>query len=180
MKKATHLSIILLCALSFFALDAKAQDQAQNETVIGGGLVYGSGIEQPGIQVKYYRPLPDALDNKLLVGGNITVFFPDKFTAFGVEGSTQLITINSDGRFLFKQTDNYDLYGLAGLNISFIGTEIEGIGGFNTTSRSSLGVSFGGGGSLKVGFAQLNAELRYVANDFDQIELSAGLQIPIN
>ena len=175
MTQPTLTILITVFALSFFTLNA----QAQSSSSIGGRLVYGTEIEQPGLQLHYYRAIPEALDNKIQVGGSFTYFFPQRYTVFGLEAKTQLISLGADSRFLFLESEAYTVYGLAGLNIMILGSDIEGVNGLSTLTSTSLGASFGGGGVFNIGFVQLNAELKYIANDFDQLEVSAGIQVPL-
>ena len=75
---------------------------------------------------------------------------------------------------MFVLDPQYHIYGIGGLNI----TTLELIGADD--SETELGVNLGIGGEYHLENLSLFGELKYVASDFDQVVLGAGVRFPIN
>ena len=167
MKKLFALTLLL--ASLFAAQDTFAQIKA------GGGLVFGSEISQLGIDVRgeYH------IDENWVVVPNVNFFFSDKETISVFEVKTTLTTINFDGHYLFPmQDDRFDLYPLAGINISIVNVKND----FNDfdESETELGLNIGGGGQYEINdLLTAFAEIKYVIGDFDQLVIGGGILVTI-
>ncbi len=140
----------------------------------GVGLLYGTQIDQPGIQVNGYYALP-AVD-KLSVGGDLSFYFPHKTGV--VKNSMWELNIN--GHYSFYNQSKADVYGLAGLNITGWKSKYNGNQYYNggSVSGSKGGLNIGGGAQAGVGFGKIFGEVKYVISDYDHVVFTAGVRLP--
>ena len=158
--RAAHLIVttgLLSAALALDSSPASAEGISA-----GGGLVYGTEIEELGIQLNGYYDLGDVVEN-LRVGADFTYWF--------VDDPASVWTFNINGHYIFLRPDAALVYGLAGLNIYHYSVEAFGF----ETSVTEPGLNLGIGGEYSVAEQLgLYAELKYVISDADQAVLGAG------
>jgi opacity protein-like surface antigen len=158
--RAAHLIVTTGLLSAALALDS-APASAEGISA-GGGFVYGTEIEELGIQLNGYYDLGDVVEN-LRVGGDFTYFFAP-------EGLTYW-TLNANGHYIFLRPDALMVYGLAGLNLSHVSIDL----GFVTASDDEIGLNLGAGLEYSV-VEQLGlyAEIKYVISEANQAVLGAG------
>lgn len=135
---------------------------AFSQTEIGGGLVFGSDIEELGITLdgNFY------ISDQFSISPNLTFFF--------AEDPVNFFTINADGRYNFEVGSETIVYPLGGLNLAFTSIDTGGFGG--DTSNTELGINLGGG--INYFFSDnlgILGELKFVVGDADQIVLTGGI-----
>lgn len=152
---------LLAVAIIPIALAASSRP-ASAEGRVGGGLAYGTEIEEFGLQLNGYYDLASTLAG-LRVGGEFTYFFASDPTTFW--------TLNANGHYVFYDADALGIYGLAGLNLSRVTVDI----GFGSASSTEIGLNLGAGAEYAVAErVSLFGELKYVVSDFDQAVIVAG------
>lgn len=177
MKKLI-LSICLL-ALTFLTQKTNAQ------TTVGGGIAYGTEIENMGINLtgQYF------IKDNLAIAGSFTYYFPKDFgNDLGINGEDYKIKwyeINANVNYYFDIPGNIKPYGLGGLNFSIVSIPTFDFGGFfggggngvKNVSTSKIGLNIGGGADFDLGknFTPF-AQLKYVLSDFDQLQILAGVR----
>lgn len=142
-----------------FGLLAASAVTAQSR--IGGGLVYGTEIEELGINLngEFF------LKNSLAISPEFNYFF--------VEGDGSFWTLNGDGHFYLNRSSQASLYALAGLNLA--------TRSFGDNSNTELGVNLGLGANLELGGSVTPfAQFKYIFSEFDQAVLSFGIRFDLN
>lgn len=166
--------------LYFSPIETKAQvvpDPVAYDIKAGGGLVYGTEIENLGLQLNGYYRLP--ANDQIFVGGDFTYYFPDKSTFFGAEIRTTWIEFNINGQYHFFDDDQFGAYGLGGLNYTSLRFSTEFNGFEESDSESEIGLNIGGGVEYELDFGLIYGELKFVISDADQLVIGAGVRIPI-
>ncbi len=133
------------------------------QTSLGGGVSYGSEIDEPGINIRGGAMLGD----NFRISGDLNYFFPgdDGFYDVDVWG------LNFNGAFILPSNEGLYVYPLAGLNITTIKSEL---GDFEDT-RTEMGLNLGGGLGVNLGAVTPFIEGKYVISDYDQAVVSVGL-----
>jgi len=163
-----HLFVIL-----FFMTICLVLSHAQIE--LGGGLAFGTEIENLGIQARGRI----SLDENFKIVPNLTYFFTDDNELF----DTNYFSIDGDVHYVFD-LESVELYPLAGINIGIVRVEYDGPGSSNIDSDDSdteLGLNIGGGALYQIN-DQLTGfgELKFVISDFDQAVITAGVLVSLN
>ena len=138
---------------------------------LGGGIAYGTEIEELGITAKGHYAFTEVWE-----GAASFTFF---FTGEDVPGADLRIwEFNADAHYILTTTDKFAFYPLAGLNITGVTIDIDspipGFGG--KTSNSEVGLNAGAGIELFIN-ENISAvgELKYVLSDFDQLVINVGI-----
>ena len=161
----------LLLPLLFLALFTfKANAQEVGDIRVGGGLVYGTAIEELGINIR-----GDYQFAELIKGGaDFTFFFAPENFSFN--------TLNLNGFYMFD-VEGFNPYALAGLNFSFYSANFQSttiggitIGGGSVTD-TAVGLNLGGGADFPLsenlaGFG----EVKYVISNYDGLAITAGIK----
>ncbi len=172
--KRHFLVIGLICGM--FAVTALT-NQAQAQEV-GGSLIFGSEIENLGIRADGAYDINEQFRG----AADITFFFPK---SIGTNTDWTWWAINVNGHYKFPVEGDVGLYGLAGLNFATIRVKSEFTNPINnqtstnTSSNSEVGLNIGGGVEYPMDFGNLFGELKYTVSDLDQLEINAGVRIPI-
>ena len=168
--------------LFVFALFTMLSTQASAQFWFGGGIVYGGGVENIGVQGNAHLVVNE--ENKIRIGADITYFLTDKASAGGTEVKTNVFAINVNGHYMIVTSEELILYGIGGLNFGFVSVEVSGLGSeflnFVDSSSTELGINVGGGVEYAVPFGRVYGELKYVLGGFDQVVIGAGVRIPIS
>lgn len=147
--------------------------KADAQFAIEGGLGYGADIERLGFKGHVIYDI-DQIDELYFSGG--LMFYVPESTEFGDSSYTWLWTeLNLNGEFHFLQEDNFNVYGLAGLNRTRFTQRVNG----STSTGRENGVNIGAGFQADLEVALLDLQLKYVLDGIDQAVLAAGLRIPI-
>ena len=163
-KKISMLLFMLLISVG-------AMQTVQAQLQIGGGLIYGTEIEEFGIQGNATLNIP----GPIRLAADIGIFFVDDVGNL----DTSLWEINFNGHYLFPGIPKANVYGLAGINIVTASVEGQVLGVTFDESDSELGLNVGGGAEIPIGFAKLFGELKYVLGDADQAVFTGGLRFSI-
>ncbi len=170
MKAVRFVALSLFMVMMISGLTQKAEAQFAVE----GGLAYGADIDRIGIKGHVVYDLPNV--DELYFSGGLTFYTPES-TDFGEQTHTSLWTeLNMNAEYRFLEEDNFNVYGLAGVNRIRYTQRLNG----STSTGRTNGVNVGAGFQADlVDFALLDVQLKYVLDGFDQLALAAGLRIPI-
>lgn len=146
---------------------------AQIDTRIGGGLAYGSEIENIGIGVNGEFGIMD----KLSISPSFIFYLPKE------EGPVNVSwwEVNGNANYYFIQKEDFSVYGLAGINYTHVKVDYSGssIYDFEAT-EGRIGLNIGGGATYDFGSKIIPfAELKYVVIDEGQLVLMAGVKFNI-
>ena len=149
MKKGILLIVFVVSALCSYG-------QAR----VGGGLSYGTEIEEMGLNLTGEFFLKD----KVALTPEINYFFTDNNITFW--------TFNADVHYYFNKSSQASFYGLAGLNFASISN--------NNNSNTELGLNLGAGVNFELNksFTPF-AQIKLVTGDADQGVFSFGLRFDI-
>ena len=145
-----------------FTLNSKAQ------TRVGGGLVYGTEIENIGINLngQYF------IKENIAIAPGLNYFFPK---ALGSGFDLNWFEINANGHYYFN-TGSIEPYALAGLNFAFLSVKSS----FGDSSNTEVGLNLGGGANFDIGSSiKPFGELRIVIGDADQLVLGGGVRFTL-
>lgn len=159
------LSTLIILCLSQSAGFAQ-QTQQQDDTrpfQVGAGLIYGSEVEELGFQVNINYPVLQNVE----LAPDISIYFADN-----EQGIDNYWELNINGHYFLAADDEYNVYGLAGLNITTVSPA------FTDDSETEAGINVGIGTEYYLDFLSIYGELKYVLSDFDQLVLGAGARIP--
>ena len=151
--------------------------KTNGQTTVGGGIAYGTEIENIGINVTGQFFIKD----NIAIAPSFTYYFPKSIVS---NYSFKWYEINADGNYYFVIPDSkIKPYGLAGLNFTIASVPSIGIFGSSTSSGSSstkLGFNMGGGGSYDIGKKILPfAQLKYTLSSFNQLAIMVGIRYKI-
>ena len=170
MNKKNIFTVLFFVAITFFTQKMNAQ------TTIGGGIAYGTEIENIGINATAQFFIKE----NIAIAPSFTYYLPKKVTG---DFSFEWYEISADGNYYFNIPDSkIKPYGLAGLNLSIVSIPSFNFGGFRTESISdtNFGFNIGGGADFDLGenitpFAQL----RYTISSLNQLVIMAGVRFKI-
>ncbi|MEO1053366.1 MAG: outer membrane beta-barrel protein [Bacteroidota bacterium] len=178
--KSKAITILLTGMLLFAGIQV-----SQAQINIGGGLAYGTEIENPGIGVN----AEIFVKENIAIRPGLVYFFPkDLINEAGSEDfKFKWFDVNINGNYYFETDGIVKPYGMAGLNFAFLtvpGFSFDFIGGqIGTESETTteVGLNLGGGANFELSGSVIPyAELRYVLSDADQLVISAGVRFNIN
>lgn len=154
-------SLLIILALIFFSQSAGfAQDRPFQ---IGAGLDFGSEVEELGIEANLNYPIMENIE----FAPDFTIYLTDEES--GIDNYWEL---NINGHYFLSSNENYNVYGLAGLNITTVGYTII------DDSDTEAGINVGIGSEYYLNAFSLYGELKYVLSSFDQLVIGAGVRIP--
>jgi len=175
MKKLLGITCLVIGLILTTHINSFAQ---QGNISLGGGLMYGSGAggsqsslnNDLGLMIDGYYTITD----KIRAGAGFGYFFPKSEGA----GDFTVSEFNLNGHYLFLNELAYNVYGLAGINITSLKVES---GGFSF-STSETGLNIGVGGEYGMGFGNLFGELKYagLGGQADELVLGAGVRFIVN
>lgn len=167
------LSLFILSLLSLTTVRAQTVD-----TRIGGMVAYGSEIENVGVGVNAEFGVLD----KLSVSPSFIYYLPKE------EGPVEAtwFEINANANYYLLEDQQFDVYGLAGLNYTHVKVDVDmpSVGGFgggsSSGSDSRFGLNLGAGANLKLsGGIMPFVELKYVIIDDGQLVAGAGVKFKL-
>lgn len=135
------------------------------QSVIGGGLAYGTDIEEPAIfiQGEFY------VKSNLSIAPDIIIYFVDD--APGVKRG--FWEFNANVNYYFTE-GSAQVYGIGGLNYATATVDIDG---FGKDSNSELGLNLGIGANFDINSAIMPfSEFKFTISDYDQAVLKFGLK----
>ncbi|MEX2574021.1 MAG: hypothetical protein WD317_06975 [Balneolaceae bacterium] len=160
--------LLTTCLFSVLALAVTVTAEAQY--TVGGGLMYGSEIEQFGIRADGFY----TINEDFRIGATLGYFFPDEFNGT----SFNWFDLDFNGNYFFLNEDELSLYGLGGLNFAFLSINNDNAPNY---SETEVGLNLGGGLEYMLDFASLFGELKLagLGGDADQLVLGAGLRFSL-
>jgi opacity protein-like surface antigen len=169
MKKLTCILFAAFISLAFSQI-------ATAQISVGGGLAYGTEIEELGIQAGGVY----TINEDFRAGVDFIYYLTGDDSGFGAD--LTWFEINANGHYLFVTEEDLIVYALGGLNFATFSYDIPAFQGFGggDVSETEIGLNVGAGLEYGLGFADLYAELKYALSSADQLVLSAGLRFPIN
>ncbi len=172
MKNKIQITLILLIAINF-AVNAQIK--------AGATFLYGSEIGSLGIGAKGIY----TINEKISASAEINHFFGKSEENAVVKISNSLTSLDLDAHYHFtiSQVPKFDIYGIGGLNFSFIKVESElktsnfqGFFGGNSTNDSKIGLNIGAGFLYPlINHLEVVTELTYTLSDFNQLVLQSGV-----
>lgn len=169
MRKQILALLLVLVASLALSLPSVAQ------TRIGGGLVYGTEIENPGINAHGEI----FLNEQWAIAPGIVYFFPKKIVE---DLDFKWFEINANAHYYFE-ADGVEPYALGGLNIAMVSVDFPNFftGEVESETSTEVGLNIGGGVNFNTG-GNLKpfGELRYVIGDADQLVIGAGIRFALN
>lgn len=146
---------------------------SQENTRIGGKLLYGSEIENFGIGATGEIPILE----KLVIAPDFSFYFPKKEQ--GVK--TNIFELNANANYYFVQEENLGFYGLGGLNYTHVKVKIDNDLVSDSASDGEIGLNLGAGANFHIGESFIPfAEIKYVLSDFDQLVIAAGVKFNLD
>jgi len=170
MKKITFILFVAIISLSLSQI-------ASAQISVGGGLAYGTNIEEIGIQVGGTY----VLNEEMRVGGDF-IYWLTESNEFA---DVTFFEINANFNYIFFEEEDLVIYaiGTLGLHRASVDSNVDlgGFGGFDvSSSETELGLGVGAGLEYDLGSVLLYVEPRLFLSGFDQLSLAAGARIPIN
>lgn len=159
MKKLLSTSAAILTLFCFSHTTSFAQDRPFQ---VGVGLLYGSEIEELGIQANLNYPVLQNVE----LAPDISIYFADDES-----GIDNYWALNLNGHYFLSSQDMYNVYGLAGLNIATVGNS------FTDNSETEVGINVGIGSEYYMDAFSIFGELKYVLSDFDQLVIGVGARL---
>lgn len=171
MKKLTTLVFAMLLTTAF-------STTAVAQISIGGGLTYGTDIEEIGIQVGGTY----VLNENMRLGADIIYWLIGSESFFGESISYTFLEINANFNYIFYNENDLILYGLGTLGIHYAKVSFDFDDDFfaGSGSDTELGLGIGAGLEYNLGGVKLYVEPRFFLSGFDQLALAAGVRVPIN
>ncbi len=159
MKRLLSTSAFILTLICLFHTTGFAQDRPFQ---VGVGLLYGSEIEELGIQANLNYPVLENIE----LAPDISIYFVDD------DGDVDNFwELNLNGHYFLSSQEQYNVYGLAGLNLATIGNS------FTDDSETEIGINIGVGSEYYMDAFSLFGELKYVLSDFDQLVIGVGARL---
>ena len=160
MKKLLSSLPIILALICFTQSSLSAQDRPFQ---VGAGLIFGSEVEELGIQANVNYPITQNIE----FAPDVSIYFIDDES--GIDNYWEL---NANGHYFFTNKENYNVYGLAGLNVTTASYN------FIDDSDTEAGINVGVGSEYYLQAFSVYGEIKYVISNFDQLVLGAGVRIP--
>jgi outer membrane protein X len=155
----------------------------QAQMTLGGGLAYGTEIENLGIDVtgQYF------INDNIAIEGSFTYYLPKDFgNGLGNDYKIKWYEINADVNYYFSE-GNVSPYGVGGLNMAFVSVPyvdvndyLGGGDGVSYKTNSEIGLNLGVGADFDLGsnitpFGQI----KYVLGDADQLQILGGVRFDL-
>lgn len=169
---------LLLAAFAVFSIASVSKAQIY----LGPALLYGTNINEPGLQVSGYIPIPQV--KKLSVGGDLSFYFPHSYNsmvlAYNYSYKETFWEINANAHYLFYDEKGLSAYGIGGLGVTTYHVKVTYTGYSGSSSTSKLGLNLGVGGTKSMSFGKIFAEVKYVVtSDLGHFTIGAGVRFPI-
>jgi hypothetical protein len=181
MKKS--ILLFALCLAIFTTLNAQF-------TKIGGGLTFSSGFpfhHQPwdanksGLLAVNLKGIYE-ISVPLHVSPTITIFYPHITKETTMKTTVSSIMFDINGHYVFNSLDQFEFYGLAGLDVLYA-TKKEAYEGSSTFKESdnALGLNLGVGTYMKITEQfDLYGEAKYIFSSYDQFMINAGILLNLD
>jgi opacity protein-like surface antigen len=168
-------------------------------TKIGGGVAAGTGIfwNNENDISSYRTGLPAVFLTGIYeftlpihIAPSFSYFFPHitktpVTTGVAPKQVVSCMMFDVNGHYVFNSLDRFEFYGLAGLNITFLGikwiTEMNGVTNKTRDSDNAFGLNLGAGTYIKLTDQfDLYGEAKYILSKYDQFLFNVGILINID
>jgi opacity protein-like surface antigen len=167
-------------------------------TKIGGGLAGSTGIAWNNeMDIKSHRTSNPAIVLKGIyeisvpvhIQPSFTWFMPrvtkDSFSTYSNKQVVSAMMFDIDGHYVINSLDKVEFYGLAGLNITFLGmkwvSDMDGQTSKSKETDNAFGLNIGAGSYFKLTEQfDICAEAKYILSKYNQLVLSAGILINLD
>ncbi len=175
MNTKNTLQILTLLIITAFSLQTiKAQ------TTLGGGLAYGTEIENIGIDVtgQYF------LKDNMAIETSFTYYLP-KDIGLGSDFQFKWSEFNANLNYYFNANGNISPYGIGGINMTFLSSpditgSLFGGGEIKNTTSSEFGLNIGVGADFSISDSITPfAHLKYVLGNADQLQILGGVRFEL-
>jgi len=172
-----HIKVTVVAVLLFFAFMPNTANAQSKDFSLGAKLAYGTEIENIGIGINAEFPIME----KLTISPSFIYYLPKDETFVKINW----FEVNANANYYFVQDEEFDFYGLAGLNYTNVSVKYDGpyaglILGNTSDSDGRLGLNLGGGANWNLGGSITPfAEVKYVIIDGGQLVLAAGIRFKI-
>ncbi len=180
MKKITSILVILLISVTF----AKAQF-----TKVGGGLGFTSGYyfhemtydyNKSGHFLGYLKGIYE-ISVPLHVSPSVSFFAPHVYKFMDEKTTVNTMMIDINGHYVFNSLDQFEFYGLAGLDVMLAWKKDKYPGMTYHESDNALGLNLGLGTYMKLTEQfDLNLEAKYLLSKYGQFMFNAGILINLD
>ncbi len=156
---------IIISTMVVLLFGATATAQKRGNILAGGGLGYATEINNLSIFANGVYQITDEWEGSL----GITYFLPKK-----ENGGSDItwLGFDLDAHYVFSKQDNLDFYGLAGLHITRVSTEFNGV----SFSDTNTGLNLGAGGRYQLTDNLYGiGEAKYVLADGGFFNLNVGV-----
>jgi len=160
-------ALIIICLLILFS--AKTYSQSVS---VGGGLVYGDDIEEPGINLRVYYNLPG---NRVCFGPEFSTFLSHKENVNGEDIEIDLYELNLNVHYIFELTHKLGFYPFTGLNFSREKEQIEIAGVHETFTEEKFGLNLGFGAHYAYNKVVFFTEYDHLFGNLHQNSITLGL-----
>ena len=180
MKNLKFLSLYIIVFPLSVSLPLNAQF-----TKVGGGLVFGTGYKyhhvhtgNPGINLTGIYEI----NQPFHLSPGLSYFIPNKEPFFEDTRTTTLWMLDLDAHYVFNYLDNFEFYGLGGLNILWLRSNYKGDSPeiYPDYSDNTLGLNIGVGTYMKFS-EQMDffGELKYIVGKYDQLVVTIGVLLDV-
>ncbi len=160
------LKFTLILALGlFFSVSGYSQ------LSLGGGLAYGTEVDQLGLFVRGGFNLTE----KFRVNLTPIFYFSDNLDIAGIEIKSTGFSLAGEANYMIIDDTNLNVYALGGLSWDSVTVSTD-LAGVDDESDSELGINLGGGIEFgSEGGISPFAEVKYTIGGFDQLVLQGGV-----
>lgn len=158
---------VLAATLVTTSAVALLPEEAAAQPRLGAGFVYGTEIEEFGVQVNGYYGLDQVLQG-LRVGAEFAYYFAEDPVTFW--------TIDVNGQYRFSKPGPFGFYAIGGLDIAQVSIDLDlGPLGDASGSDTEIGLNVGLGVEYAVApNIEVFGELKYVLSSYDQAVFAVG------
>lgn len=138
-------------------------ERAVAQITVGGGINAGTDDLGPGLTFTGTYGVME----KIRVAAGLSMYFPGE--------DANLWSFDINGQYTFLTQDKLNAYGLAGLNYTKSSVKVLG----TTFDDSAVGLNLGAGADYVVGPGHAFTEFKFVAGDYDRMEIWVGFRYPL-
>ena len=165
-KKLSTTILLILCLSTITYTNSVAQEAGKIK--IGAGVKYDAELSTAGLHTNATFRIIE----RLRVSPNINIYFPSDDDAKGAVQN--LWSINLNGHLIVKEGKFYQIYGLGGLNASFV--DFEG----DVDSGTDYAVNAGAGAEYQLSNFALFGEIKYMIKSNRSVVFGLGARLPLN
>jgi len=131
---------------------------------LGPGLIYGSDVEEFGLQFNLYAGIESVVGLRAGFDAN-----------FWLVDNIDVLSFNVNGHYMVFEQEPMAVYALAGLNYFRVSYNLLGY----KDANGEMGVNLGAGGQFETGPGLFFGEVKYVLGDADQFVIGLGYRFSV-